>query len=577
MKHASDTRTLVHGGLIRTQAAEQPTASAMVVEGGRIIGVGDMADMQRLAGSGAEVLDVKGAVVMPGLVDTHRHLLHFSVLGAPLVPLFGARSHTEIVERIRERAREVPPGEWILTTPVGMGSDDYFAREPDRYSTLEEGVLPGRATLDQATTEHPVAILAFPPVIPNTASFNSMALQRVGLTRDTPDRVSNVWIDKDTGGEPTGLIRGSVNYYYAEDPFNDSIWRQVPVAPEVGALDALRAGIAQAHACGVTAVFENHMLQPTQLQMYRYLRKQNTLDLRVMAAMELDDFGFSTSQRRSEDEIRALLRFAKNSLDLEDDFFRFSGVSVMWDGVCNPGWMRMKQPYPGPYGEMTEGHYQTMPDRIRMAMAFCLENGVPFNACAMGDRAVEENIEMAEAVSAELGRKPERWTLVHGFFLDPDAVARYAALDFNYTTTMTAVWGKGDLYARRFGDECLDNLCPLRSAFDAGMNVGGGTDWAPRNLWKHVELSLTHTFFESGRSNLGPRQRITREEALSMFTNSAAAVMGWSEIGSLRVGNHADYIVLDRDPGTCAVEEIAGTQVLRTVLGGRIVHDLGQL
>ena len=573
----SRTRTLIYGGSIRTQSPGYPTVAAMVTEGDRIIGIGDLEDMQDLAGKQAAKIDVRGATVMPGLIDTHRHLLHFSVLGAPLVPLFGVQSHAEIVERIRERARQVPPGEWILTTPVGHGDDDYFAREPDRYKSLVEGVLPDRKVLDEATPDHPVAILAFPPVIPNTAAFNSMALAKVGLNRDTPARVSNVWIEKDAEGEPTGLIRGSVNFYYAEDSFNDTIWQQVPTIQAVGALDAVKAGIAQAAMYGVTTILENHMLMPEQVELYRALRQSNELNLRVMAAMELDDFGFATSKPRSEPEIVELLEHAKANLDFEDEFFRFSGVSVMWDGVCNPGWMMMSQAYPGPYGELTKGHYQTSPEKIRLAMDYCLEHDVPLNSCAMGDKAIEENLEMAEADADKAKKAPNGWVLVHGFFLRPELINRYAALNYNYTTTMTAVWGKGDLYARRFGEACLDHLCPLRNVFDSGMDVGGGTDWAPRNLWKHVEISLTHEFFESGKSNLGARQKISRDEALSMFTDSAAKVMGWAEIGSLQAGNYADYVVLDRDPGTCPIEDLAGTKVMRTVLAGNIAYDSGEI
>ena len=549
----------------------------MVTRGSRILGVGEKGAMRALAGPGANVFDVDGATVMPGLVDTHSHMLHFAIWGAPLVPLFGARSHHEIVERIQTRAETTAPGEWIMATPVGDGDLDHFKREPERYSDLEEGILPGRDVLDRATRDHPVTILAFAPVIPNTAAFNSMGLERVGLSSTTQDRVGNVWIDKDRTGEPTGLIRGSVNCYYAEDAFNDQIWRHVPCFPKTGDLDVLRAAMPQTSARGVTSLFENHMLTPAYVDLYRNLRRDNELGLRVMAALELEDYGLPMSKTRSLDEIRSLLEEAKRAIDLTDEFFRFSGVSVMWDGICNAGWMRMKKPYPGPYGELTEGHYQTSPEKIELAMEFCLKNGMRLNASVLGDRAVEENLDMTERLIRETGMDPVDWVLVHAFFFAPAMIKRYAALRFNHTTTMTAPWGKGDLYTRRFGESELPNLCPLRSIFDAGLCIGGGTDWAPRNPWKHIELSLTHEFFESGHRNLGPNQQITRDEALSMFTNSAAGAMNWPEIGTLTAGNYADYIVLDRDPGVCALEDIEETQVLRTVLAGAAVNDTGAL
>ena len=574
---AAEETILIRGGVIRTQDADYATREAMVTRGSRILGVGNTDDMRALAGPGAQVVDVSGATVMPGLVDTHSHMLHFAIWGAPLVSLFGARSHGEILDRIHARAQSTAPGEWIMTTPVGDGDLGYFEREPERYAALDEGVLPGRDVLDRATMDHPVTIFAFAPVIPNTASFNSMGLQRVGIDRDTPDRAGNVWIDKDGAGEPTGLIRGSVNCYYAEDAFNDQIWRNVPCFAAVGQLDALRSAMPQTSARGVTSLFENHMLTPAYVDLYRTLRQDNELGLRVMVAVELEDYGLPTSETRSKDQIRALLEEARRAIDLEDEFFRFSGVSVMWDGICNTGWMRMKKPYPGPYGELTEGHYQTSPEKIELAMEFCLENGIRLNSSVLGDRAVEENLDMTERLIRETGKEPIDWVLVHAFFFAPEMIKRYAALHFNHTTTMTAPWGKGDMYMRRFGESGLSNLCPLRTIFDAGMCIGGGTDWAPRSPWKHIELSLTHEFFESGRRNLGPNQQIMRDEALAMFTNSAAGAMRWPEIGTLAKGNYADYIILDRDPGACALDDIEGTQVLRTVLAGGTMHDSGAL
>ena len=257
---SADETVLIQGGLIRTQDAAYATREAMVTLGSRILGVGDKDEMRALAGPGASVVDVAGATVMPGLIDTHSHMLHFAIWGAPMVSLFGARSHDEIVARIRARAQTTAPGEWIMATPVGDGDLDYFKREPERYGDLQEGALPGRNTLDEATMDHPVTILAFAPVIPNTASFNSMGLRRVGIDRDTPERTGNVWVEKDAAGEPTGLIRGSVNCYYAHDAFNDQIWRNVPCFGKGDQLAALRAAMPQTSARGVTALFENQCI-----------------------------------------------------------------------------------------------------------------------------------------------------------------------------------------------------------------------------------------------------------------------------------------------------------------------------
>ena len=200
-----------------------PTAEALVVRDGRVAAVGPRDAMTRLAGATAEIVDVRGATVMPGLVDTHPHVLHFGAFAERLIDIADARSHDEIVARIRGRAATTPPGEWVMTTPVG--EPHYFIRRS--WRDLAEGRLPDRHMLDGATSAHPVFIQAWAPVIPNVCAFNTAALARLRITRDTPDQVEHVWIEKDARGEPTGILRGAVNTYYTNDAFMNALLRLV--------------------------------------------------------------------------------------------------------------------------------------------------------------------------------------------------------------------------------------------------------------------------------------------------------------------------------------------------------------
>ena len=127
------------------------------------------------------------------------------------------------------------------------------------------------------------------------------------------------------------------------------------------------------------------------------------------------------------------------------------------------------------------------------------------------------------------------------------------------------------------GEHVLKDLIPLRRMLDAGLVVGCGTDWGPKNIFEHIQLAETHQFCVSGRRNLGPGQPVTRREALLMWTRDAARVLGWEGVGTLRPGSHADLIVVDRNPLTCDVDALPKTQVLHTVFGGRTVYDCGAL
>src|SRR5437868_4576224 len=190
---------LIHNANIYCFDDEDSVADAILIESGRVVAVGRVDELRQLtAARRVENWDLHGATVLPGLIDTHPHLLHFAARNAPLVDISDAVSHDQIVDRIAERAGTTPAGEWIMTTPVGEAY--YFIRRS--YRDLAEGELPTRQVLDRASSRHPVVIMAWEPNIPNTVAFNSMALSRLGVTRELPDQVSGVAIEKDLQGDP---------------------------------------------------------------------------------------------------------------------------------------------------------------------------------------------------------------------------------------------------------------------------------------------------------------------------------------------------------------------------------------
>ena len=144
------SRVVLHGGTVITCNAAGQVGEAVCFDEaeGQIIAVGTQAQVQAAAGDGAREVDVEGATVLPGLIDTHPHLMHFGVLAEPLVDLSNAVDHTDIVTRVAAKARDTPPGEWIMTTPVGDAH--YFLRRS--FRDLAERELPTRHALDRATT-----------------------------------------------------------------------------------------------------------------------------------------------------------------------------------------------------------------------------------------------------------------------------------------------------------------------------------------------------------------------------------------------------------------------------------------
>jgi len=558
---------ILHGGPIHTMHPALGRVEAVALADGRVAAAGPLHEVRRAAGQAREV-DLAGRTVLPGLIDTHPHLLHYATLQAPLVDIADARSHAEIVERIAARAKVTPAGEWIMTTPVG--EPHYFVERS--WRDLAEGRLPDRHALDRAAPAHPVMIQAWAPVTPNAIAFNGEALRRLGIDERSPAQIGEVWIEKDARGAPTGILTGSVTNYYSLDAFNHSIWRQVPFLQMGRMVPATIVGMRQYNAQGVTAVYENHMMDPPLIDAYRELRATDRLTLRVMVAQEAEAYGMPWSKPRRLSDFVRRLEDAARAVELKDDLLRFNGVTFMRDGTCWPGALRMREPYLGPYGAMTSGIEYIAKDRAELAMRICACCGMRLNTIAMGTQAHEENLAQLEAVGRDFDLPNLHWILVHAFFVEPEQARRYARLGMDVTTTMSFTWGKGELFHARMKESVLADLIPLRRLLDNGLVVAAGSDWGPKRAFKQIELALTHAFGGSTRSNAGPAQRITREEAVAMWTRDAARVLRWGEIGTLAAGNHADLIVVDRDPMACDVEAIGETRVLATLLGGAFVH-----
>ena len=565
----SQSGTLIlHGGPIYTMDDGVGRVESIALREGRVLSAGDLADVTRVAGDDAVACDLRGRTVLPGLIDTHPHLMHYGTLQEPLVDITSAASHAEIVDLIRARARTTPPGTWIMTTPVG--EPHYFINRS--WRDLKEGRLPDRDILDTATSAHPVMIQAWAPVTPNVIAFNSEALKRLGLDEYTPGNVGEVWIEKDSRGRPSGILSGSVTNYYSLDSFNQQIWRKIPFfQPELlvaGTLKAMQAYSAQ----GVTTVYENHMMEGVLIDAYRSLRQKGLLTLRVMLAQEAESYGMPWSKPRLLSDFVARLEQAAASIDLTDEFLRFNGVNFMRDGTCWPGALRMHEPYLGPYGKMTRGVEYIAKDRAALAMRICAGCGMRLNTTAMGSYAQEENLVQLEEVAREFDLPGLHWILVHAFFLEPDHVRRYKRLGMDVTTTMSFVWGKVALFRSRMKKSALADLVPLRRLLDHGLVVAGGSDWGPKSAFRQIELALTRAVAGSGEPHVGPAQQITREEAFAMWTRDAAKLLRWDSIGTLAAGNHADFVVVDRDVFSCDVEEIGNTVVHSTFLGGQRVH-----
>lgn len=543
--------------------------TAVAVRNGRIVALGADAEVLAALPPGTSQLDARGATLLPGLVDTHPHMLHFAARAGMYVDLADARDHADIVARIRARAATTPKGQWIVTTPVG--EPFYFIRRS--WRDLAERCLPDRHVLDRATSDHPVFIAAYGPVTPNVCAFNSAGLKKIGLTSYIPDLVCRVEIEKDDRGALTGRLRGAVNNYYTFDPFWTQILRQLPGMEGVDVAATTRRAMAQYNAMGVTTAYEGHNMTAGQIGVYRTLRAAGQMTVRVLAALEIEITAFPPFETLSEEAFHANLELARSMVSRDDDLLRIDGATLATGGPCWPGFLRTHTPYKDPWGQPTRGVTFISLERQDAFLRYCAEHGLRANLLAGGDRDHDDLLESCERLAESLPVRDRRWIVQHCILTTRRHIERYKALGFDMTTSMSFSWGKGELYAERIGEHALRDLVPLKRYLDVGMPVACGTDWGPKNIFEHIRFAQTHEFAGSFRRNATPDHAVDREAAILMWTRDAARVLQWPDVGTLAAGHQADMILLDRDPFTCSLDELPTTKVLRTWLGGRVVHE----
>ncbi|MBI5506054.1 MAG: amidohydrolase family protein, partial [Deltaproteobacteria bacterium] len=459
-----------HGAREETPAAR---AEALVTRDGLVAGAGSNEDMRALAGRSARVVNLSGATVLPGFIDTHPHLFHFSLLAYPLVKLFDTACHDDIVARIRTRAATTADGEWICCSPVG--EPHYFLRRS--WHDLAEGLLPDRHVLDRASRAHPIWLQAWGPTTPNVCVFNSAALRELGLTRASPDRAGNVWIEKDRDGEPTGRLRGSVNTYYSGDAYMDELLCKLPLLDPSVALPATLEGIGDYHRMGVTTIYEGHAMGAAEISAFQAIRQMGQLRMRVLTSLEAETYALPWDRPLTEEQFVANLALAAGMKTVDDDLLRHNGVTLSRGGPCNPGFLRMHQPYKGPYGEPTTGRTFVSQQKERIALDYCADHGLRLNFIGTGYADHDEFLANAEALARRVPIADRKWILQHNYLCTQDHARRYADLGFLITTSMSFSCAKGDLMAERIGPHVWKDLIPLRRLLRAGLTVGCGSDW----------------------------------------------------------------------------------------------------
>ncbi|MDH5696107.1 MAG: amidohydrolase [Dehalococcoidia bacterium] len=556
---------ILYNGKIATVDQDFSIAEAVAIGGGKFLEVGRNDKVRALADPETKEVDLKGKTVVPGFIDTHPHVIHAAMGRTTSVPLMGLSSIEAIKKAIAERVEKTAPGKWIITSPVG--NPPYYFNPPD---ILKGKRWPTRWDLDEVSPNNPVYIQAPPMRVPNTSILNSYGLKLMEITKDTLAEQQGVEIVKDPEtGEPNGQLHGMQSIYNFSPVFN-KLMSLLPPPMLEDMLNGLRATIKDYNAAGVTTIYEGHYVFSDFLLLCKELWSRKELTMRIYFAYEVD-------LTKSMDEIQSWMKDMAHATGsgFGDDWLKIGGITVSVDGPIIHGLALMNKPYLDPYGKPTTGMQFVSTDNFKQIALTAARHNLRLNSCFGGDKAADITLEVLEQVDREISIKDRRWVIQHIQFPSQENIDKCKELQLAITTCSNFEWGKGtEVYVGRLGKEMAARAIPLRRWLDAGIPISQSTDVGPYQPMFTLWQSLKRIHGVTGESFAGPDQKITREEAIRMYTINGAGVLFWDDkLGSIEAGKLADLVVLDNDILTCPLDEIKDTKVLMTMVGGQVVYE----
>jgi predicted amidohydrolase YtcJ len=517
-------------------------AEAVSVKDGKIQAVGTTAEIKQLTGPDTEVVDLKGKTVMPGLNDSHLHLVGsgsaLQIINCRTPPMM---SIEDMAKAVAEKVKDAKPGEWIQ----GRGWDQ---------AKLAEKRNPSKWDLDEVSPDNPVILTR---TCGHLLVANSVALKIGGITKDTPQPVGGV-IVKDENGEPTGMLE--------EGPAMNMVRNQIPKEGIEDYMEQIKTACEAFNAVGITSVIDagntsNHIVA------YQLLKEKGELTVRtntMLAAIQ--------NSEPIADSVKRINEFPMLT-GYGDELLKFQGLKILIDGGIGGRTALLRECYeddPEDFGVLTVpvDELQQLVDAANLRGMLC---GIH---CA-GGKAMDIVIDAFKKTNELKPIKGRRFYLIHAYQPTEQNFKDCRDLEIMVASQPSFLYYLGDSYYGNVGPERSKWLKPHRAWIDEGIMCAAGTDspvtpFPPFvSLWTSIARRT-----EVNNTQMGTEQKVTREEAIRMYTEKGAVLTFEENIkGTLELGMLADMVVIDRDITTCPEDDIKDTKVLTTYLGGKVVYS----
>jgi predicted amidohydrolase YtcJ len=538
--------TVILNARIYTVNVRQPWAEALAIRGDKLLAVGSDHDIAAYRGASTKVIDAQGKLVLPGFTDCHIHFME-GALGLTQVDLNGAESVPEIQKRVKEYAASHlagsdPDKAWI----GGMGW---------LYSTFGAAALPDKKILDDVVPDRPIFLQAYDG---HSSWANSKALALAGIARQTPDPPHGK-IVRDEKGEATGALKESAG---------DLVTKVMPKPTHEVRLAALRLGMREANKFGLVRVhsaggdFE-------WLNLYDELRQRQQLTVRFYVSYFLDP------PQLTPDAIEQIEQARRT---YHDDWISGGVVKTMLDGVIEAHTAAMLETYSDDPTQVGKLFWE--PAKYKQALSELDRRGLQIFTHAIGDKSVRLALDAYQATAEANHTRDARPRIEHIETITAQDIPRFGKLGVIASFQPLHAYPNDNVlhvWARNAGTERTQRAWVWHSVESTGGALAFGSDWpvVTLNPWPGVQNALTRRTREGDPpGGFVPQERISLEDAIKAYTLGAAfAGRREKTEGSLEPGKLADLIVLSQDPFKIRPEQIANTEVMLTMVGGKAVYQ----
>ena len=527
---------ILHNGRFHTVDREKPTASAVAIRDGRFVAVGSEAEVMPLRGPATQVVDLNRRTVIPGLNDSHLHLIRGGLNYNLELRWEGVPSLADALRMLKDQADRTPSPQWVRV--VGGWNEFQFAER--RMPTLEE--------INRAAPDTPVFILH----LYDRALLNRAALRVVGYDRNTPNPPGGE-IVRDGNGEPTGMLiaRPNAMILYAT-------LAKGPKLPLEYQVNSTRQFMRELNRLGVTSAidagggFQNY---PDDYQVIEQLARDGQLTVRIAYNLftqkpkeELDDFKRWTGS----------VKYGQGS-----DFFRHNGAGEMLV-FSAADFEDFLEPRPDLAASMEA--------ELEPVVRHLVEQRWPFRLHATYDESISRMLDVFEKVDRDIPFNGLPWFFDHAETISPRNIERVRALGGGIAIQDRMAF-QGEYFVERYGAQAAEKTPPIQRMLAEGIPVGAGTD-ATRvssyNPWTSLYWLVSGKTV--GGLALQP-QGLPREIALQLFTQGSAWFSSeQGKKGQIKVGQLADLVALSADFFSVEEEQIKWLESVLTVVDGKVVH-----